>query len=386
MFEPEDVPISPHLLHPRTATSPTRTLVVGEVAQAHDGSLGAAHAFVDAIAAAGADAVKFQTHIAAAESTPSEPWRTRFSRQDATRYEYWQRMEFTEDEWRGLADHAREQGLLFLSSPFSPAAVALLRRVGVDAWKVASGEVTNLDLVADLAHDGLEVLLSSGMSTWAEIEAAVEVCRSAGAPVAVLQCNTAYPCPPEKVGLNVLAEMADRFDCPVGLSDHSGTIFPALAAVTLGAAAIEVHVTLSRDAFGPDVVASVTHHELAELVRGVRFVEAALAHPLDKDDEAAALGDMRSIFTKSVVAAQARPAGHVLRADDLVVKKPGTGIPASRAGDLVGRTLVRAIVADELLNWDDVRMDEGDGEPVLGSAAEGGASGAVVSVEGTTAR
>src|SRR5262245_3810480 len=365
----------------RSSTLPTRTLIVGEVAQAHDGSLGTAHAFIDAIAAAGADAVKFQTHLAAAESTPSEPWRTPFSPQDTTRYEYWQRMEFSEEAWRGLREHAAERRLLFLSSPFSLEAVELLRRVGVDAWKVASGEVTNLDLVAEVARDGLEVVLSSGMSTWDELARAVEVCRAAGAPVAVLQCNTAYPCPPEKVGLNVLADMSERFGCPVGLSDHSGTIFPAIAAATLGAAVIEVHVTLSRQSFGPDVAASVTDAELAELVRGVRFVEEARAHPLDKDAEADDMAGMRSIFTKSVVAARALPAGHVLAREDLAAKKPGTGVPAARLAEFVGRTLVRGVDADDLLNWSDVQPGHSDGEPEAATTDSVGVGGSG-SIEG----
>src|SRR5215813_7641486 len=113
-----------------------RCLIIGEVAQAHDGSLGTAHAFIDAIANAGAHAVKFQTHIAAAESTSAEPWRVKFSRQDETRYDYWKRMEFTEAQWTGLKAHADERGLLFLSSPFSVEAVDLLARVGVAAWKI----------------------------------------------------------------------------------------------------------------------------------------------------------------------------------------------------------------------------------------------------------
>jgi N-acetylneuraminate synthase len=122
------------------------------VALTHDGSLGLAHAFVDAIAAAGADAVKFQTHIAAAESTPAEPFRVKFSKQDETRYDYWKRMEFTESQWQGLADHARERGILFLSSPFSTQAVDLLHRIGMPLWKIASGETSNgllLDRILD---------------------------------------------------------------------------------------------------------------------------------------------------------------------------------------------------------------------------------------------
>ena len=122
-------------------------LIIAEVAQAHDGSLGTAHAFIDAIAGAGADAVKFQTHIAAAESTPDEPWRVKFSPQDATRFDYWKRMEFTEEQWKGLKQHADECELIFLSSPFSFEAVDLLDRVGVAAWKVPSGETANAPML-----------------------------------------------------------------------------------------------------------------------------------------------------------------------------------------------------------------------------------------------
>ena len=228
-------------------------VVIGEVGQAHDGSLGTAHALLDAIADAGADAVKFQTHIAAAESRTDEPWRVRFSYQDDTRYEYWQRMQFTADAWAGLRRHAEDRGLAFLSSPFSLDAVELLRRVGVAAWKVASGEVANTPLLDAVAQTGQPVLLSSGMSGWTELDNAVKRLRAGGAgPLAVLQCTTAYPVEPERVGLNVLGEIHERYRCAAGLSDHSGTIFPSLAAVALGARALEVHVTLSREMFGPD--------------------------------------------------------------------------------------------------------------------------------------
>ena len=183
--------------------SPSHTLIVGEVAQAHDGSLGLAHAFIDAIARAGADAIKFQTHIASAESTPGEPWRIKFSRQDETRYDYWQRMEFTEGQWHGLKEHADERGLLFLSSAFSLEAVELLERVGVAAWKVASGEVSSGPLLDRMVATGLPVLLSTGMSPLDEIDLAVERIRQGGNSFAVLQCTSAYPCPPEKVCENL---------------------------------------------------------------------------------------------------------------------------------------------------------------------------------------
>lgn len=336
----------------RTAGLPAddaRCLVVAEVAQAHDGSLGLAHAYVDAAAVAGADAVKFQTHIAAAESTPGEPWRVRFSPQDATRYDYWRRMEFAESQWAGLAAHAAERGLLFLSSPFSMEAVALLERVGTCAWKVASGEVSHLAMLDRMAGTGTPVLLSSGMSDWAELDAAVARVRAAGAELAVLQCTSAYPCPPERVGLNLLGEYRARYGCAAGLSDHSGTIWPSLAAVTLGAEVLEVHLTLSRELFGPDVPASVTTAELRQLVDGVRATERMLAHPVDKAAASAELAPLRRLFTKSVVARVPIAAGTVLLAEHLAAKKPGTGIPAARLPELVGATVTRAVAADELL-------------------------------------
>ena len=334
--------------------NPNRTLIIGEVAQAHDGSLGLAHAFIDAIADAGADAVKFQTHIAAAESTPGEPWRVKFSPQDATRYDYWKRMEFTEEQWHGLKKHADGRGLKFLSSPFSVQAVELLARVGVYAWKVASGEVSNTPMFEGMAATGLPILLSTGMSPLSEIDAAVQRVEARGLPLTVLQCTSAYPCPPEKVGLNLIPFFRERYGCAVGLSDHSGTIYPGLAATALGMEVLEVHVTLSREMFGPDVPASITTSELRQLVEGVRFIEKMRANPVDKDAMAQEMAPLRDLFTKSLVAHTDLPAGTVLQEEHLTVKKPGTGIPASRLQEVIGHRLRRAIRANELLHEEDL--------------------------------
>jgi N,N'-diacetyllegionaminate synthase len=331
----------------------TGCIVVGEVAQAHDGSLGMAHAFIDAIADAGVDAVKFQTHIASAESTPQEPWRVKFSAQDPTRYDYWKRMEFTEDGWNGLKKHADERGLWFLSSPFSEEAAVLLDRVGVAAWKVASGETSNLPLLERLARDGRPVLLSTGLSPLAEIDAAVRLVRSQGAPLGVLQCTSAYPCPPEKVGLNLIPFFRERYGCAVGLSDHSGTIYPGLAATMLGIDVLEVHVTFSRKMFGPDVPASVTLEELQLLTEGIRFIEQMTEHPVEKDESARETESLHVLFTKSVVALEDLEEGTLLETKHLGAKKPGTGVPASRRGELIGARLKRPLKKDELLREGD---------------------------------
>jgi N-acetylneuraminate synthase len=335
-----------------------RCFVIAEVAQNHDGSLGTAHSYIDGAVRAGADAIKFQTHIAAAESTLAEPWRVRFSPQDATRYDYWKRTEFNEEQWRGLADHAKERGLVFLSSAFSLEAVDLLERLDVPVWKIGAGEIGNLVLIERMARTGKPVLLSSGVASWNDLDTAVDVVRQCGAPVAVLQCTTAYPCPPEKLGLNIIPELRERYRCPVGLSDHSGTIYAGLAAATVGIDMLEVHVVFSRECFGPDVRASVTTGELSQLTEGIRFIEKARANPVNKEAMARELSDLRSIFSHSVTAARDLPAGSRLTETDLALKKPGTGIPAQRLKDVVNRRLKRAVTENTLLCEDDFELDE----------------------------
>jgi N-acetylneuraminate synthase len=331
-----------------------RCLIVAEVAQAHDGSLGMAHAFIDAIAGAGADAVKFQTHIAAAESTPAEPFRLAFSPQDADRYAYWTRMQFTAEQWAGLAAKAHDRDMLFLSSPFSIEAVELLDRLEVPLWKIASGEVTNGPMIDRILATGRPLLVSTGLIDLAELDALVRRIQGRHVALAVLQCTTAYPCPPEKVGLNLIPFLRERYRCFVGLSDHSGTIFPGLAAAALGIDVLEVHVTLSREMFGPDVVASVTTDELRQLVAGVRFIERMREHPVDKDEAFREARPLRALFARSLVARVALPAGTVLRAGDLAVKKPGTGMPPADLERVVGRRLRRDVGEDDLLRWEDL--------------------------------
>jgi N-acetylneuraminate synthase len=263
-------------------------------------------------------------------------------------------MEFTEDQWHGLAAHARERGLVFLSSPFSLEAVDLLERVGMPLWKIASGETSNTRLLDRVLDTGAPVLLSTGMSPLAEIDEAVARVRRRGVQPGVFQCTTAYPCPPEKIGLNLIPDYRARYGCWVGLSDHSATIYPGLAGAALGLDLLEVHVTLSREMFGPDVPASVTTGELRQLVDGIRFIERMRAHPVDKDASAAETAPLRRLFTRSVVARQALPAGTRLTREHLAVKKPGTGLPPARLDDIVGLRLARPVAADQVLAADDL--------------------------------
>jgi N-acetylneuraminate synthase len=233
-------------------------------------------------------------------------------------------------------------------------AVDLLKRIGVRTWKIASGEVGNIPLLECIAETKLPLLISTGMSPLSEIDVAVGIARKHDLPTTILQCTSAYPCPPEKVGINLIPFLRDRYGCKVGLSDHSGTIYPGLAGATLGIDALEVHVTLSREMFGPDVPASITTNELRQLYEGIRFIERMNRHPIDKDLLSSEMKPVRELFTKSVVARSNLAAGTILTMQHLALKKPGTGIPSERLSELIGRTLRRSVKADQVLQETDV--------------------------------
>lgn len=327
--------------------------IIAEIGQAHDGSLGTAHAYIDAVAKTGAQAIKFQTHIAEAESSPEEKFRVNVFPQDENRYEYWKRMEFTEAQWVGLMEHANQKNLVFLSSPFSFQAVELLERIGIQAWKIGSGEIGNTPMLQKIGATNKPVLLSSGMSYWDEIDQATATIKDYHGNVGLFQCTTSYPCPAEKIGLNVIHEIKDRYGCPVGLSDHSGTIYPSFAAVALGANMIEVHVVLSKDSFGPDVSSSITINELSSMVEGIRFNEKALSSNIDKDFEANEMSELRQMFGKSIYFLHDLEQGHELDFSDISLKKPGTGIPASMLNKFIGRKLKKPCSQGEQLKEDD---------------------------------
>ena len=316
-----------------------RTFVVAEIAQAHDGSLGILHSLVDAAAAAGVDAVKFQVHIAEAESSALEPFRVRFSPVDATRFDYWKRMELSAVQWADLKRRCEAAGVEFLATPFSNAAVDLLESIGVVRYKVGSGDLANPLLLERLARTGKEVILSTGLGALEEIDAAVAMMRERNVPVAVLQCTTKYPTAAQDIGLPWLATLRERYACPVGLSDHSGTIYAALGAVALGATVIEAHITFDRRMFGPDAKASLTVDEFAELVRGVRFLEHARGRGPDKAvDESKQ--ELRRMFGKALAVNRDMQAGETLRFEDLESKKPADGgLSVAKMKDVVGSRL-----------------------------------------------
>jgi len=313
--------------------------IIAEIAQAHDGSLGLAHAYIDAVADAGVDAVKFQTHIAKAESTLEEPWRVSFSTQDKSRYDYWKRMEFTSQQWYELAEHALSKGLDFLSSPFSVDSAMLLKKIGIKKWKIGSGEIYNPMLLDYLLKTKLPILFSSGMSTISELDDVVNQAKNNSIPFGIFQCSSSYPTPPELWGLEVMSTLKKRYGCPVGLSDHSGDIYAGLAATSLGADFIEVHVTFDKKMFGPDTSSSVTIEALKKLVEGSRSIRTSLNSSRDKDTLVSEISNLKKTFGRSLALSSKLPSGSVISKKNLTLKKPGTGIPYKDINKVVGRSL-----------------------------------------------
>lgn len=329
--------------------------MITEIGQAHDGSLGILHSYIDAVASTGVDAIKFQTHIAEAESSAAEPFRVNFSYEDATRYDYWHRMSFSPEQWRGIKQHCDEVGLEFMSSPFSQAAVDLLEELDIKRYKIASGEVNNFLMLEKIARTGKPIILSSGMSSLEELDAAVQFLQAFGNDLSVLQCTTSYPTPPERLGLNVMGVLQARYpELKVGLSEHSGKIYTGIAAVAMGAEILEFHAVFDRRIFGPDATSSLTIDEIAELVRGVRFVETALRHPIDKDDLQPYQG-LKKIFEKTLAVNKDLAAGHHLTFDDLETKKPaGQGLPATAFREVIGKPLRQAKRRYDFLKEEDL--------------------------------
>ncbi len=330
--------------------------VVAEMGLSHDGSLGAAYAFIDAVAIAGANAVKFQTHIAEKESSKYEQFRKgTFFPQDKSRFNYWIRTGFSKDQWILLKKHAESKNLVFLSSPFCEAAIELLESIGMQAFKISSGEACSRPMIEKILEARLPVILSTGMISISEIRDIVNLARKKKIPVIVCQCTTRYPCPPEHLGLNVIDWLKNEFKVPVGFSDHSGKIFAGLGAFMAGASLIEVHATFSRKCFGPDVSSSLTFEELAELISGIRFLEKCRNNPLDKDKETEKLEPMRGVFAKGIFAKIAISKGEKISRRHICFRKPLMGIPSNEYESILGKKTLRRILLGEYIKPEDIR-------------------------------
>ena len=313
--------------------------IIAEAGVNHNGSLKLARDLIDAAASAGADAVKFQTFSADAlvtRTAPKADYQERVLGNDQSQFDMLRQLELDREAHLALQSYARERGLLFLSTPFDSASVALLGELRVPAFKISSGDLTNHPLLEEMARLGRPMILSTGMASLPEVEAATDAVRRAGnPPVILLQCESRYPAEPASANLRAMETLARHFHVPVGYSDHTLGMEVALAAVAMGACLLEKHLTYDRSAPGPDHQASLDPAGFTALVRGVRMVEAALGDGRKEPTPAEAKTAIAA--RKSVVSARSIPAGASLAAEDLAIKRPGTGFPPAQWTTLVGR-------------------------------------------------
>lgn len=313
--------------------------IIAEIGQAHEGSLGILYSYIDALAHTGVNAVKFQMHIAEAESSAQEPFRVKFSLEDKTRFDYWKRMGFSLEQWKGIKKYCDEAGLDFICSPFSNLAVDWLEEIGIEQYKIGSGEVNNFLILEKIAKTQKPVIISSGMSSYEELDQTVAFLTERKVDFSILQCTTAYPTEPEQYGLNVIKELKVRYNVPVGFSDHSARLETCIAATALGADILEFHVVFDRQIFGPDSKSSLTISETRDLVIAVRNIKKALDFPVDKNSNES-FTSIKQIFEKSLAVNKDLPKNHILTFEDLEAKKPkGFGIDALKFRELIGKKL-----------------------------------------------
>ncbi|MFZ1612478.1 MAG: N-acetylneuraminate synthase family protein [Chitinophagales bacterium] len=329
-------------------------MIIAEIGQAHEGSIGIAHSYIDALSETGVDAIKFQTHIAEAESSEYEPFRIKFSHQDKSRYDYWKRMEFNPTQWNDLKSHCDDLGLEFISSPFSNKAVEILEAIGVKRYKIGSGEVSNFLMLERIAQTGKPMIISSGMSSYAELDKTAEFLHARNVEFSLLQCTTAYPTKPEQWGLNIIQKLKERYNVPIGFSDHSGDIFACLAAAALGAEIFEFHVVFDKKMFGPDSKASITISQIQKLVKGLREIGTAIGNPLNKENSDS-FSELKDIFEKSLSVNKELVKGALITFNDLEAKKPkGYGVPSAAYKDVLGRKLNKTLPKWSFLKYEDI--------------------------------
>ena len=331
-----------------------KTLIIAEAGVNHNGDMGLAKELIAVAADAGADLVKFQTFIAAniiSRYAPKAEYQKVATDPQESQQEMVRKLELTRYQHLELIEECAKQGIGFFSTAFDKDSIDLLGELGgSDIVKVPSGELTNLPYLRYLTQHGQQVLLSTGMANLGEIEAAIDVVEQSGTPrekITVLHCTTEYPTPMEDVNLQAMVNIGKAFGVNVGYSDHTQGIEVPIAAVALGATVIEKHFTLNRNLPGPDHRASLEPGELKAMVQGIRNIEKALGDGIKRPSPRELKN--KSIARKSIVAAHPIKAGEVFSEENLMAKRPGTGISPMRWDDVIGRTASRDFSEDELI-------------------------------------
>ena len=334
-----------------TGKAMDRIFIIAEAGVNHNGDIEIAQKLVDVAVAAGADAVKFQTfkaeNIVCKDARKAE-YQMETTDRGESQFAMLKRLELTSDMHEKLMDYCEQKQIMFLSTPFDVESLHYLVNCGLAMLKIPSGEITNYPLLREAAESGKKIILSSGMSTLDEVQSAMGVLRENGCQdLTVLHCNTEYPTPYKDVNLKAMCTMREALNIPVGYSDHTPGIEVAVAAAALGAEVIEKHFTLDRNMEGPDHKASLEPDELAEMVREIRNIEAALGdgkkEPSDSEKKNIA------IARKSIVARCEIKAGEIFTEENLTAKRPGGGLSPMLWNQVLNKEAKRDFAPDEMI-------------------------------------
>lgn len=325
--------------------------IIAEAGVNHNGSFNTAKKLIDAAKEVGADAVKFQTFKTDSIVTKGAPKAEyqKVSDNKSSQYEMIRKLELSADEFIELSDYSESKGIIFLSSPFDGKSVELLDRIGISAFKLGSGEITNLPLIKKVVNKGKPIILSTGMASLCEIEEALKIIKKKSINVILMYCVTNYPASASEIDLNIMKTLLNTFKVPVGFSDHTmGTEF-SIAAVSLGACVIEKHFTLDRNLEGPDHKASLEPEEFKIMVNSIRNVEKGMGRGIKKltKDELS----IKKIARKSIMAGRDIEKGETLKEDMLTIKRPETGIYPKYIDIIIGKEVKKSIKKDEPIKW-----------------------------------
>jgi N,N'-diacetyllegionaminate synthase len=330
-----------------------KTFIIAEAGVNHNGSLEMAFQLVDAAAAAGADAVKFQTFKAEkviAANAPKAGYQKETTGSDESQLEMVKKLELDETAHTKLYQYCQHKGIQFLSTPFDLESIDLLNRLGLEIFKIPSGEITNLPYLRKLGALKKRLILSTGMADLGEIDVALEVLTESGTlleSITVLHCNTEYPTPFKDVNLRAMLTIGRAFGVAVGYSDHTPGSEVAVAAVALGAAVLEKHFTLDRNLPGPDHKASLEPDDLKAMVQAIRNIEKALGNGVKRPSPSEVKN--KSIARKSLVATQPIKKGELFSADNITAKRPGVGISPMRWDEVLGQVAQKDYEKDDLI-------------------------------------
>jgi N,N'-diacetyllegionaminate synthase len=330
-------------------------LIIAEAGVNHNGCLKRAFELIDAAAEAGVDYVKFQSFQAKSLVTKEgekASYQKKAGDANESQYDMIRKLELSPSDHERLIGHCKARDVKFLSTAFDISSFDLLCSVGIDRVKIPSGEITNVPYLRRVGGVGLPVILSTGMSTLAEIEFAIETLELVGMrrrDLTVLHCNTEYPTPMHDVNLRAMVTIRDAFNVAVGYSDHTLGIEIPIAAVAMGACVIEKHFTLDRSLPGPDHAASLEPGELIAMVRSIRNVELALGDGLKRPSKSE--GPNKNVARKSIVASRPILKGELFTSENLTVKRPGNGISPTLWDQCIGRVASRDYFEDEVIQW-----------------------------------